>query len=114
MKKHLIAAATLATFAGAAFAAPSVTLYGIVDTGLGYQHQKVTGQSSTDELSMTSSVNETSRWGLKGEEKIGNTTVSFNLADKFNTDDGTQADEDGRLFGREAQVSLSGRYPRYR
>ena len=110
MKKHLIAAATLATFAGAAFAAPSVTLYGIVDTGLGYQHQKVTGQSSTDELSMTSSVNETSRWGLKGEEKIGNTTVSFNLADKFNTDDGTQADEDGRLFGREAQVSLSGRY----
>ena len=43
MKKHLIAAATLATFAGAAFAAPSVTLYGIVDTGLGYQHQKVTG-----------------------------------------------------------------------
>ena len=110
MKKHLIAAATLATFAGAAFAAPSVTLYGIVDTGLGYQHQKVTGQSSTDELSMTSSVNETSRWGLKGEEKIGNTTVSFNLADKFNTDDGTQADEDGRLFGREAQVSLSGCY----
>lgn len=110
MKKHIIAAATLATFAGAAFAAPSVTLYGIVDTGLGYQHQKVTGQSSTDELSMTSSVNETSRWGLKGEEKIGNTTVSFNLADKFNTDDGTQADEDGRLFGREAQVSLSGRY----
>lgn len=110
MKKHLIAAATLATFAGAAFAAPSVTLYGIVDTGLGYQHQKVTGQSSTDELSMTSSVNETSRWGLKGEEKIGNTTVSFNLADKFNTDDGTKADEDGRLFGREAQVSLSGRY----
>ena len=110
MKKHLIAAATLATFAGAAFAAPSVTLYGIVDTGLGYQHQKVTGQSSTDELSMTSSVNETSRWGLKGEEKIGNTTVSFNLADKFNTDDGTQADEDGRLFGREAQVNVSGAY----
>ena len=110
MKKHLIAAATLATFAGAAFAAPSVTLYGIVDTGLGYQHQKVTGQSSTDELSMTSSVNETSRWGLKGEEKIGNTTVSFNLADKFNTDDGTQADEDGRLFGREAQVNISSAY----
>lgn len=36
MKKSLIAAALLGTFAASAFAAPSVTLY---DTGLAYTHQ---------------------------------------------------------------------------
>ena len=39
MKKSLIAAALLGTFAASAFAAPSVTLYGRIDTGLAYTHQ---------------------------------------------------------------------------
>ena len=112
MKKTLVAAALLGTFAASAFAAPSVTMYGLIDTGIYYNHYRADDgkTSSTDTVSMKSGQNSGSRWGLKGEEKIGNTTVSFNLADKFNTDDGTQADEDGRLFGREAQVNVSGAY----
>ena len=39
MKKSLIAAALLGTFAASALAAPSVTLYGRIDTGLAYTHQ---------------------------------------------------------------------------
>ena len=38
MKKSLIAAALLGTFAASAFAAPSVTLYGRIDTSLAYTH----------------------------------------------------------------------------
>lgn len=40
MKKSLIAAALLGTFAASAFAAPSVTLYGRIDTSLAYTHQR--------------------------------------------------------------------------
>ena len=36
MKKTLLAAAMLTTFAGVAQAETSVTLYGVIDTGLGY------------------------------------------------------------------------------
>ncbi len=110
MKKTLAAAAVAALFSGAALAAPSVTLSGYVDTGFGYQHQKVTGESATDTFSMESGINETSRWGLSGEEEIGGVTVSFNLVNEFNSDDGTTADDDNRLFGREAQLSVAGRY----
>ena len=38
MKKTLLAAAILGSFAASAFAAPSVTLYGVIDTGLNYTH----------------------------------------------------------------------------
>lgn len=34
MKKTLVAAALLGTFAASAFAAPSVTMYGLIDTGI--------------------------------------------------------------------------------
>lgn len=40
MKKTLLAAALLGSFAASAFAAPSVTLYGIIDTGLNYTHYR--------------------------------------------------------------------------
>ena len=41
MKKTLLAAALLAGFAGVAQAETSVTLYGIIDTGIGYN--KISG-----------------------------------------------------------------------
>ena len=50
MKKSLIAAALLGTFAASAFAAPSVTLYGRIDTSLAYTHLNAdkAGVDSTD------------------------------------------------------------------
>ena len=49
MKKSLIAAALLGTFAASAFAAPSVTLYGRIDTGLAYTHQHWSADGAGDD-----------------------------------------------------------------
>ena len=116
MKKTLVAAALLGTFAASAFAAPSVTLYGNIDTGLVYSYVGGTVKG-TDELyiershavEMESGFSTPSRWGLKGTEDIGNVKVGFVLENGFNGDDGTDSQE-GRMFGREALVSVSGAY----
>ena len=111
MKKSLIAAALLGTFAASAFAAPSVTLYGRIDTGLAYTHMdKDKADVDTDDtFSMESGFSTGSRWGLKGTEDIGNAKVGFVLESGFNSDDGTSG-QNKRLFGREAQVNISGAY----
>lgn len=111
MKKSLIAAALLGTFAASAFAAPSVTLYGRIDTSLAYTHLNTdkAGVDSTDTFSMESGFSTGNRWGLKGTEDIGNAKVGFVLESGFNSDDGVSG-QSGRLFGREAQVNISGAY----
>lgn len=110
MKKTLLAAALLGSFAASAFAAPSVTLYGIIDTGLNYTHYRADDgkTASTDTFSMASGQSSGSRWGLRGDEKIGSVTVGFNLENGFNSDDGTETMS--RLFGREASVHVAGKY----
>ena len=112
MKKSLIAAALLGTFAASAFAAPSVTLYGRLDTSLAYTHldKDKAGVDSTDTVSMESGFSTGNRWGLKGTEDIGNAKVGFVLESGFNSDDGASSDKESRLFGREAQVNVSGAY----
>ncbi len=111
MKKSLIAAALLGTFAASAFAAPSVTLYGRIDTSLAYTHLNTdkAGVDSTDTFSMESGFSTGNRWGLKGTEDIGNAKVGFVLESGFNSDDGVSG-QNSRLFGREAQVNVSGAY----
>ncbi len=110
MKKTLLAAALFGSFAASAFAAPSVTLYGIIDTGLNYTHYRADDgkTASTDTFSMASGQSSGSRWGLRGDEKIGSVTVGFNLENGFNSDDGTETMS--RLFGREASVHVAGKY----
>ena len=110
MKKSLLALALLGAFTASAFAEPSVTLYGRIDTGLVYTHKNLDDTAgSTDTFSMDSGVTTGSRWGLKGSEDIGNAKVGFVLESGFNSDDGTSG-QNNRLFGREAQVNISGAY----
>ena len=47
MKKTLLAVALLAGFASAAQAADSVTLYGLIDAGIGYEKVKFNGNSQS-------------------------------------------------------------------
>ncbi|MCG7193916.1 porin, partial [Pseudomonas aeruginosa] len=47
MKKTLLAVALLTGFAGAAQAADSVTLYGLIDAGIGYEKVKFNGNSQS-------------------------------------------------------------------
>ena len=110
MKKSLLALALLGAFTASAFAEPSVTLYGRIDTGLVYTHKNLDNTAgSTDTFSMDSGVTTGPRWGLKGSEDIGNAKVGFVLESGFNSDDGTSG-QNNRLFGREAQVNISGAY----
>ena len=113
MKKTLAALAVLGAFAGSAVAA-DVTLYGAVDTGFKYTHEKVqdfdgTSEDATNTFEMANGINETSSFGLTGSEELGNgLTVSFKLENGFNSDDGTFGDDNNRLFDREASLSVAG------
>ena len=110
MKKTLIAVAALSAMAASAMAA-NVTVYGVVDTGLQYQHVKgevsALGESaseSTNKFAMTAGQNSGSRVGFKGVEDLGNgTKVGFVLENGFTSDDGKLA-QGGRLFGRESNL----------
>ena len=91
MKKTLAAVAVLGAFAGSALAA-DVQLYGIVDTGIGYNHVDADGLGEdTDSFEMKSGQASGSRWGLKGTEDLGNgLTVGFILEDGFSSDTGSE------------------------
>ena len=106
MKKTLAAVAVLGAFAGTALAA-DVTLYGKIDGGLNYTHQKVDGKSGTDAFEARSGQNSGSRFGLKGTEQIAEgLTVGFQLENGFDVDNGKMGQSD-RLFGREARVYVT-------
>ncbi|WP_139161987.1 porin, partial [Acinetobacter baumannii] len=80
MKKTLLAAALMAGFAGVAHAETSVTLYGILDGGIGYQKVKGTDgyaqQANEPEINskrtgLINGIQSGNRWGLKGSEDLG-------------------------------------------
>ncbi|OZI46724.1 porin [Bordetella genomosp. 5] len=106
MKKTLLSAAVLALMAGAAHADSSVTLYGILDTGLGYQKIKGAKNAEESKFGMVSGVSSGSRWGLRGAEDLGDgLSAVFTLESGFNSTTGTMG-QTGRLFGRQATVGL--------
>lgn len=109
MKKTLLAAALLAGFAGVAQAETSVTLYGIIDTGLGYN--KISGGTAAQngsKIGMINGVQNGSRWGLRGSEDLGDgLRAVFQLESGFDSGNGTSA-QGGRLFGRQATIGLAG------
>ena len=104
MKKIAIAVAAALTAAGAG--AADFTLYGIVDTGLGYTNVNPIGEPTVNKFEMINGYNCGSRFGFKGTEDLGNGyAVSFVLENGFSSDSGTLG-QDGRMFGREAQLKL--------
>ena len=89
MKKTLIAVAALSAMAASAMAS-NVTVYGVVDTGLQYQHVKgevsALGESaseSTNKFAMTAGQNSGSRIGFKGIEDFGNGAKKLALSLKM-------------------------------
>lgn len=106
MKKTLAAVAILGAFAGSALAA-DVQLYGIIDTGIGYNHVDADGLGEdTDSFEMQSGQASGSRWGLKGTEDLGNgLTVGFILENGIKSDTGV---DDGVMFNRESSLFLEG------
>src|SRR5699024_2188046 len=96
MKKTLLAAALMVGFAGVAQAETSVTLYGVVDGGIGYERLKGTSATgalknakdgtfnggiysnnransiSASRTGILGGVQRGNRWGLRGSEDLGN------------------------------------------
>lgn len=113
MKRLLIASSF--AFSSLAFgqAAPadalrsSLTLYGLIDTGVEYiTHVGPANSSLTRMPSLTASS--PSRWGLRGSEDLGGgLRALFVLESGFAPDTGA-LNQGGRMFGRQSLVGLSG------
>ncbi|AEI77102.1 porin gram-negative type [Cupriavidus necator N-1] len=90
-------------------AAQSVTIYGVVDTGVEYVNNIGARKSSVVRMpSLTGMV--PSRWGMRGSEDLGGGLKSiFVLESGFAPDSGV-SNQGGRLFGRQALVGLSGNW----
>lgn len=107
MKKTLLVLATLAATAGFAQAA-SVTLYGSVDLGLSYKYKNIDTVGSTHQYGLENGNLGASKFGLKGEEELGNGyVVGFKLENSFSADTG-KLKKDSTLFDREARVYVKG------
>jgi predicted porin len=118
MKKTLLAAALVIGYAGIAQAADtSVTLYGLIDTGIGYQQVKgndANGHSFKEsKTGLTTGIESGSRWGVKGTEDLGQGLQAiFQLESGFDSRTGVQSQSSAssdRLFGRQATIGLQGK-----
>ncbi|WP_159991071.1 porin [Pelistega ratti] len=121
MKKTLLVSALAVSFAGVAHAESSVTLYGIVDAGIGYTQTKTTGANVVDangnviatnatkktrDFGLNNGAKQQSRFGLKGIEELGNGTAAiFQLESGFDLETGSTGDS---LFNRRAIIGLTG------
>ena len=108
MKKSLIALAALAAV-GAASAQSSVTLYGVIDANYGWTRDTLKIGSNKIEkttVGLNPGYNlSSSRWGLKGQEDLGNgLSAVFNVEAGFNSTTGAFTSG----FSRRAVVGLKG------
>ncbi len=131
MKKLVMAAAVLGAFAGAAQAQTSVTLYGIADGDIRFDHTNIGTLKSVG-----SGGESGSRWGIRGTEDLGGglkanfifeqgIDITDNSSPQGNIGGGASAGVGGtssrvlsstgsRLFGRIATVGLSGPFGEFR
>lgn len=109
MKLKTIAAAAALVSSSPVFAQSSVTLYGILDTGIELvTHADAAGDKVIRMPGITGSV--PSRWGIRGKEDLGGGLAAiFTLENGFNVRAG-DVNQGGRLFGRQAWVGLSNSY----
>jgi predicted porin len=111
MNKLLITGATtMLTLTGLAHAQSSVSLYGLIDAGLTYTNNQITGTGGGhSNWEMTSGATQYSRWGLRGAEDLGGGLKAvFTLESGFNLNNG-QYTSSNRIFNRQAYVGLSSR-----
>ncbi|MGE0674542.1 MAG: porin [Methylibium sp.] len=109
VKRSLIAGAVLAT-AGVASAQSNVTIYGRIDTGVEYQDKVATGTGDSSRTSLANGGILPSIWGFRGNEDLGGGLKAvFNLEGDFDgSTGGTRFGGGLQLFGRQANVGLSG------
>ncbi|WP_109478168.1 porin [Paraburkholderia sp. C35] len=109
MKTKHFCVGVLAAVSPAVFAQSSVTLYGVMDTGIEYvSHANANGDHVIRMPGITGEL--PSRWGLRGKEDLGGGyAAEFVIESGFNTRGGDSG-QGGRLFGRQAWVGISSPY----
>lgn len=112
MKKSLVCAAIAAVVAGAAYAESQVTLYGVLDGGVTvtkpHSSKYFDSDKTATKVQMTNGNWAGNRWGIKGNEDLGNgNSVGFVLEQGFNLSNGA-AKGDGSAFYRQSSLSVSG------
>ena len=101
MKKTMIVL-SFGLFASSAMAQSSVTLYGIIDTGITY----VSNEGGSHNVKEDDGIYYGNRWGLKGNEDLGQgLSAVFNLENGFSLGTG-KLGQYGAEFGRQAYVGL--------
>nr|WP_232470781.1 porin [Caballeronia hypogeia] len=105
-------ATLVASFATAASAQSSVTLYGLVDAGLTYvnnvQSPAGSGTMKSSQFGMNGGNVQMSRWGLRGAEDLGGGMKAiFTLESGFDVANGSSLGGSNSMFGRQAFVGLS-------
>ena len=84
----------------------SVTLYGLLDSGIAYQAITGADKYTQTRLGVASGMQTTARWGLRGQEPLGNGySVNFVLESSFDVDTGASL-SNGRLFGLQSWVGV--------
>jgi len=104
MNRTKIALAILASImmSTAAHAQSSVTLFGLIDTGVTY----VSNQSGNHNIKMDDGVNGPNLWGMRGVEDLGGGTKAiFELVNQFQVNNG-QFMPNASLFSRTSLVGL--------
>ncbi|MFM0057798.1 porin [Paraburkholderia phytofirmans] len=103
-----VTASASAFASGGAQAQSSVTLYGIVDTGVQYYNRATGGGSVVGMPSLTGEV--PSRFGLRGVEDLGGGYKTFFVLENGFAMNSGALNYGGRLFGRQANVGVSSPY----
>ena len=106
--KQAIVAASFAFASALAWGQSSVTLYGIVDTGIEYYNNTAKGGSFAGMPSLTGEV--PSRFGLRGQEDLGGGYRAFFVLESGFAPNSGALNYGGRLFGRQANVGVSSDY----
>jgi predicted porin len=108
MNRRVFVLAATALACQAASAQSSVTLYGLISTGIVYaNNQKGADKQGHSTWQFASGPMQTPRWGMKGVEDLGGGVKAiFTLENGYNVGNGTLS-QGGREFGRQAFVGLS-------
>ncbi|MBC8732285.1 porin [Paraburkholderia sp. UCT2] len=97
-----------------AHAQSSVTLYGILDSGILYTSKTVnptTGSNAGHQFSFITGGQGTSVFGLTGKEDLGSGVQAiFALESGIDLSNGGFADSNGNFFGRQAWVGVAGAF----
>jgi len=103
LRASLFASVGFGLIGNIAHAQSSVTLYGVVDSGMVYTNNQKGGSA----IQAESGEEQGTRWGLIGSEDLGGGTKTiFKLENGYNIESGTLL-QGGRIFGRNAYVGIT-------